>query len=176
VLQYLRTKQYQKALLHHRFLIVQVDTDVAEDVGFDVPRQDRNGPIPIDQFIRNVVERLRSEINEEDRTLYGDRFIFAIGVEQLECWLLPLWFAGAKANQTVNCTERLGRCNQLRNELTRHNFKWIQRKPKEHLSYDLASRGYRKRAVLMEQGAKNPSLRVFLEELDRREIRLEALE
>ena len=176
VLQYLREKKYEQAFQLNRYLIVQVDTDVAEDVGFDVSRQNRNGRIPIEEFIRDVAARLKDEIGEADFTLYGDRFIFAIGVEQLECWLLPLWFTGADAKQTVNCTTRIGKCAQLRDALNEKNYEWIRKERKEFLSYDLASRGYRKRAVLLSQGPRNPSLAAFLEELNRRAIVLQELE
>ena len=176
VLRYLREKKYQQAFQLNRYLIVQVDTDVAEDVGFDVPRQNRSGRIPIGEFIRNVAARLKNEIGEPDFAFYGDRFIFAIGVEQLECWLLPLWFTGTQASQTVNCTTRLGGCNQLRNVLTQKDFKWIRKGQKKFRSYDLASLDYRKLGVLIANGPKNPSLTAFLEELNRRAIQLEELE
>lgn len=176
VLQYLREKKYQQAFQLNRYLIVQVDTDVAEDAGFDVPRQDHHGPLPIEEFIRRVAARLQYEIGAEDFARYGDRFLFAIGVEQLECWLLPLWFAGSGAEQTVNCTARIGRCAQLRDALDAKNYHWIRRERKEFLSFDLASQGYRKRVVLASNGPRNPSLAAFLEELDRRAIVLAELE
>jgi hypothetical protein len=176
VLQYLREKKFRQAFQLNRYLIVQVDTDVAEHAGFDVPRQNQNGAIPLGDFIRNVAERLRTEIGEPDWAAYGDRFIFAIGVEQLECWLLPLWFSDARGEQTVNCTNRLGGCAQLRDTLDRKNYQWIRRERKEPSSYHIASQGYRKRAVLDSQGLRNPSLAVFLEELNRRAIMLPQLE
>ncbi len=176
VLRYLREKKFRQAFQLNRYLIVQVDTDIAEDDGFNVARQNQNGQIPLMEFMRNVAVRLRVEIGEPDWAVYGDRFIFAIGVEQLECWLLPLWFADARAEQTVNCTGRLGECAQLRDALDRKNYQWIRRDRKDFLSYHIASRDYRKFAVLHSRGFKNPSLAVFLDELDRKAIRLPELE
>jgi hypothetical protein len=145
VLQYLRARKFRQAFQLNRWLIVQIDTDVAEDAGFDVPRQNEKGPLDLADFVRNVVDRLKAEIGEKDCLFYQDRFIFAIGVEQLECWILPLWFNDDKAGKTVNCTNRLGGCNQLRNELDRKNYRWIRKEEKDTRSYDLASRAYRKR-------------------------------
>jgi hypothetical protein len=154
----------------------QVDTDVAEEPGFDVPKQNENGPIPLQEFVGNVIERLKSEIVEQDLAFYGDRFIFAIGVEQLECWVLPLWFDDAKGEQIVNCTTRLGGCNQLRDEFTAKNYRCIRKEEKSPLSYDFASREYRKYGTLVSQGPRSPSLAIFLNELNRRAIQLPAVE
>ncbi|MEQ1862175.1 MAG: hypothetical protein ABMA13_19840 [Chthoniobacteraceae bacterium] len=176
VLQYLREKKFREAFQLNQYVIVQVDTDVAEDPGFDVPKQNADGPLSIEEFIAKVVERLMQEIGAEDCATYGDRFIFAIGVEQIECWVLPLWYADAKGEQIANCTSRLGGSAQLRNELNTKNFKWIKPGQKEQRSYDVASREYRKRATLLAEGPRNPSLRVFLEELDRRAIVLPPFE
>lgn len=176
VIQYLRAKKYRQAFQFNRFIIVQVDTDVAEDPGFDVPKQGPNGPLPPGEFITAVIERLKSEIDQDDLVSYGERFIFAIGVEQLECWVLPLWFGDAKGEQTANCTSRLGGCPNLRNELSAKNFRWITPSEKDYFSYDIASRGYRKGSALLTAGRRNPSLSVFLDELDRRTIVLPALD
>lgn len=176
VLQYLREKKYQQAFQLNQHVIVQVDTDVAEDAGFDVPRQNQNGPLSLADFVKAVVNRLMAEIGEEDMAVYGDRFVFAVGVEQLECWVLPLWFNDAKGEQTVNCTARLGGCNQLRDELSKKNYRWIRKEEKDALSYDLASREYRKRGTLTSQGSRNPSLAIFLDELSKRAIQLPAVE
>jgi hypothetical protein len=176
VLQYLSAKKFRQAFQLNRWLIVQVDADVAEDPGFDVPRQDEKGPLGLEDFVHNVAARLKAEIGQDDFAFYNDKFIFAIGVEQLECWILPLWFSGSDGEQTVNCTNRLGRCGQLRDELNKKNFRWIRKEEKKHESYDLASREYRRRGTLLDQGPRNPSLAVFLAELDRRAIQLPAIE
>lgn len=176
VLQYLREKKYRQAFQLNRHVIVQVDTDVAEDPGFDVPKQDANGPLTIEVFVAHVVARLREVIGPEDCATYGDRFIFAIGVEQIECWALPLWFHNAKGAQIANCTNRLGGCAQLRDELNAKNLPWITPGRKHPLSYDWASRGYRKPATLATDGPRNPSLRIFLEDLGARAITLPALD
>ena len=176
VLQYLREKKYVQAFQLNRWLIVQIDTDVAEERGFDVPRQNEKGPIARADFVRNVVDRLKAEIGGEDCSFFKDRFIFAIGVEELECWVLPLWFDDDKGTQTVNCTTRLGGCQPLRHKLTEQKFRWIRKKEKDTRSYDLASREYRKRGTLLDQGPRNPSLGIFLAELDRRAIQLPAIE
>jgi hypothetical protein len=176
VLRYLREKKYREAFQLNRYLIVQIDTDVAEDPGFGVPRQNADGRIKLEAFVGKVVERLKEEIGASDYAAYGDRFIFAIGVEQLECWVLPLWFSDAKGEQTVNCTARLGHCNRLRDALSAKHYRWIREETKDSFSYDLACKRHRRRAVLDAQGPRSPSLAIFLEELNRRAITLAELE
>ena len=170
VLQYLRAKKFRQAFQVNQFVVVQVDTDVAEDAGFDAAKQNAEGPLPLEAFVAAVIERLKQEIGAEDWATYGERFIFAIGVEQIECWILPLWHSDAKGEQTVNCTNRLGQTANLRDELTAKNFRLFGAGTKDPRSYDLASRDYRKRKILMNEGSRNPSLALFLADLDRRAI------
>jgi hypothetical protein len=170
VLQYLRAKKFRQAFQLNQFVVVQVDTDVAEDAGFDVAKQNADGPLSLEAFVAAVIERLKQEIGAEDWVTYGERFIFAIGVEQIECWILPLWHADAKGEQTANCTDRLGKTPKLRDELTAKNLRWFGAGNKDPRSYDFASRDYRKKKILMAEGPRNPSLALFIAELDRRAI------
>ena len=64
--------------------------------------------------------------------------------------------------------QRVGGCPSLRGELTKKKFRWIRAEEKDVRSYDEASRGYRKRSILLAEGRKNPSLALFLDDLDRR--------
>jgi hypothetical protein len=178
VLQYLREGRYRQAFQTNSYVVVQVDTDVAADKNFDVPKQNEHGPLSPEQMVAAVIERLKQEIDPVDLKFYGDRFIFAVGVEQLECWLLPLWFTDNRAEQIANCSKRMFECQPLYDELKKK--KWDKLRVggdhKSAPSYDLASREYRNKAALMEKGMRNPSLAVFLQDLVRRNINLPPLE
>jgi hypothetical protein len=137
-----------------------------------VPHQDENGPLPLPTLVERVVERLKREIGERDWTTYTGRFIFAIAVHQIECWVLPLWFSDAHARKITGCIAALGSCPNLRQKLTEKKFRWIRAEEKDARSYDEASRGYRKPQLLHDQGRKNPSLAMFLDDLDRRGLML----
>jgi hypothetical protein len=86
----------------------------------------------------------------------------------MECWVLPLWFSDAHAEKITGCVVALGSCQNLRQQLSQKRFRWIRPEEKDMRSYDEASRGYRKPRALYDQGRKNPSLAIFLNELDRR--------
>lgn len=173
VFQYLREKKYRQAFQLNRRLIIQVDTDVSEEIGFDVPHQDENGPLHMATLIQRVVARLRTVIGEEDWMTYSGRFIFAVAVHQTECWVLPLWFNDARAEKETGCITALGGCPDLRERLTQKGFRWIRPEEKKTSSYDEASRGYRKKAALQVEGRKNPSLALFLDDLNGRHLILE---
>jgi hypothetical protein len=57
--------------------------------------------------------------------------------------------------------------------LTQKRFRWIRAEEKDVRSYDEASRGYRKTRALLDQGRKNPSLALFLNDLDQRGLTLQ---
>jgi len=108
LLEYLKGKKFREAFQLNQYLIIQVDTDVSEHKGFDVAKQDENGPLSVERLVANVIERLKQEIGAEDWLSYGDRFIFAIAVNEVECWVLPLHEQEAsKAGKIVNCLEAL---------------------------------------------------------------------
>ena len=126
VLEYLRTKKFRQALQLNRYLIVQVDTDVSEESGFDVPQQNESGPRTVSGIVEAVKLRLIQVIGTEDWQTYGNRFIFAVAVQQTECWVLPLWEdQDAKAAKTVNCLEA------LKKALQRKNRPWVQKGRKD---------------------------------------------
>ena len=119
-------------------------------------------PLEPEEMVRRTVEMLRAIIGEDDMHFYGDRILFAVCVREIECWLLPLW-EPAKADKCEGCLDTLNRA------LSRQNEQPIR---KEGRSYDQCSNDYRKRKILLEQGVKNPSLKLFLDELQRRNIQL----
>jgi hypothetical protein len=172
VFQYLRAKKFRQAFQLNAFVVVQVDTDVSEEVGFDVPKQNAGGKLTPEELVTAVIERLKVEIGAADWATYGERFIFAVGVEQIECWILPLWHADANGEQTANCAARLGKIPGLRDELTARNLRWFGSASKQTGSYDFASRDYKKRKKLLEEGPRSPSLRLFLQDLGQRAITL----
>jgi hypothetical protein len=88
-------------------------------------------------------------------------------VRDIECWVLPLWETGNKAAKTTGCLPTLNAA------LARSNATPINPHEKRAPAYDQASAGYRKRSVLLAEGIKNPSLAVFLREMDARAIVLE---
>lgn len=170
VFRYLREGLHRDALEYNQYLVVQVDTDNSDHPNFGVEQQEGGQPLSVEVIVARVAAKLREIIGPEDCATYEGRVIFAICVRDLECWLLPLWESGNKVEKTTGC---LGAVNIA---LARKDQPTINPEDKKVPPYDNASKGYRKRATLLSEGPKNPSLRIFLEDLIARNIELEALD
>lgn len=165
VLRYLREKKHRDALEFADFLIVQIDTDKSEHENFGVSQRGNNQPLEPPVLFGKVMEKLQEIIGAEDVAFYGDRIIFAICVREIECWLLPLWDS-EKASKCEGCLNALDRA------LSKADEPILDTNPKQSRRYENASKGYRKLQVLLAEGPKNPSLKLFLDQLGSRNIRL----
>ena len=77
--------------------------------------------------------------------------------------------------QTDKKTARTTGClNTLNSALARKNEPAINPDDKKVSPYHNASSGYRKRKDLLAEGPKNPSLKIFLDDLETRKIKLVA--
>jgi hypothetical protein len=108
VLKYLEEKKHRDALEFADFLIVQIDTDQSEHVNFGVSQRENDQPLEPPALVAKVAEKLQEVIGPDDVTYYGERIIFAICVNAIECWLLPLWDT-SKAAKCEGCTSAVDR-------------------------------------------------------------------
>lgn len=160
VIRYLKEKKHRDALEFADFLIVQIDADECHHPGFCVDTRDGDGEADTAELVRRVKDRLKEFITQEDFEFYENRIIFAICVREIECWLLPIWDS-SKRGKEVGCLGTLNRA------LARKNEKTINPDDKCPRHYDLLSRSYKKRDLLLAAGSSNVSLGHFLEELQR---------
>ena len=160
-LSFLTDKCYIDALQLSENLIVHVDSDALQNEGLIASPMLPDGSIDVLALVPSIHQLLRQKIGDDDCRKYGDRFIFAIAVREIECWILPLW-AENLADKTVGCTAALN------NTVSKKGEKYF----KTYRGYDEMSAKYRKKNFLLDEGPKNPSLKIFLEELDRRTITL----
>lgn len=165
VIRFLREKRYLDALDYAEYLIIQIDTDASEQPGFDVPQRENNEQLGPPAMVDRVAARLREIIGDVDLESFQERIIFAICVREIECWLLPLWDI-QKADKCQGCLRTVDRA------LARADQPILGTEPKVARRYDDASKEYRKRKVLLSEGIKNPSLAVFLYELEKRDMKL----
>jgi hypothetical protein len=161
----------QKALQFNDYLVIQIDTDKQEELGFDVPRREGKSELSIPDQIARVTDRLRKDIDAAFYSAYRERILFAVAVDTIECWLLPLLYNDKKAEKTKGCLKAANaaiRKSDRKEGLSAGDTK------KFPDAYDLASRGYRKRKQLMEHSDRNPSLELFIQQLDALQSRLTA--
>lgn len=146
--------EHRKALQYNDLLVLHVDTDVCDEVGFGVTKV-----ADPDELATAVQERLCTEMGEEFCSEYASRVLFAIAVDEIECWIMPLLFDGQKAKQgkTTGCLAAADR------ELARRDRDRLsvggEKKPK---SYEKESRLFLKARTLQACAPLNPSLQRFV--------------
>ncbi len=166
VFRYFKDGLYKAALQTNAYLVVHIDTDVSDDYG--VPK----GAVGDEQaLIDRVIARFQELIDPAIWQAHRDRFIFAIAVHEIECWLLPHLFADQPA-QKAKKTKTTGCFTAAHDQLLALKRPGLADKEhgKNPSSYNSASAAYRKRKVLLAHHADNVSLRVFVDEVTRRNI------
>jgi hypothetical protein len=159
VVRYLRERKYRQALQLNQYVVIQLDSDIASDLGIMRP-----DGLADEHFVELIIRRLASLIPEEDLASVRDRLLFAIGLDEIECWLLPLVFDRSEKtslNKATGCLEAIN------NKLRRSNDSPLSTRDggKDPRRYARISSQYRRRKQL-EDAATNPGLARFLRELD----------
>ena len=88
------------------FLVIQIDTDTCSLANYDVDVYEENHKKVSDEVLyERVKSRLFKNISEDMQKQYGDRILFAICINETECWLLPLYYENdaKKRCATTNC-------------------------------------------------------------------------
>ncbi|RFC40410.1 MAG: hypothetical protein DID89_2727546962 [Candidatus Nitrotoga sp. CP45] len=90
VLEYLCLEDFKKIFLFNEFVIIHIDTDCGDHPNFGVQLTSNGKDREPQQIINDVTFLLRSKIGADVYAEYQERIIFAIAVDCIECWLLPL--------------------------------------------------------------------------------------
>ena len=163
VFEYCGSSKFQEAFQFIDFIVVQIDTDTSEEIGYDIPKLEDGKELSVEQMVERVSEKLRNLIGTEFYDEYSERIIFAISVHSLECWLLPLFYTNNKKAKHINCL------NTLNQALKKEDFT-IDANNKNPEYYESISRQYLKHRTLMSKYSDNPSLKIFVEEIEKRDI------
>ncbi len=164
LLKELRAGRHQDALAFNDFVVIHIDTDVANDAGFDVETAGRD----VRQIRDAVISRLEEEMGRESATACAGRLLFAIAVHSTECWLLPLLYPeksdDAHAAKLTGCLKNVNHALKLRGELSLGGARGAGHKDERR--YDEVSTPFRKPKKLREVAGRNPSLKSFVDQLD----------
>lgn len=167
VFRYLKERRHREALSFSKYILVQIDTDLSEHPNFGVAHREGSRVRSPEELVVGVRDRLRQEMGEADFAKYGARFVFAICVHAMECWLLPLWVTDVrKAAKISGCLGAVNRALEKNNEAP------LPEKGKNFDLYDHASSGFKKKDRFQKVAPKNPSLKLFFDELEGRNIQL----
>ena len=160
VFKYCQSAEFKGAFAFNDFMIIQIDTDfmargeVSEEFLIDVK------DLTIDEKITAFREKIIELIGQEFYNEFANQIIFAISVEEIECWFLPIYFPTkkTKAAKTVNC---IGTLNP---ELNKKEGFTIG--SKEYAYYERIAKHFRKKKDIQKYALLNESFNVFIEELD----------
>jgi hypothetical protein len=162
VFEYCESSKFREAFQFNEYVIIHIDTD--RSVDFGVPDQDGDGKYSPEKMFDLVVEKFKTYIGEEFYQKYSEKIIFAIAVDSTECWLLPLYCSeNNKKSKTNNCLFT------LRAALSKANSE-IDPDRKDPSDYDSLSKKYSKKKILLDLYKANPSLKIFIEEIEKRNI------
>lgn len=161
VFRYIGSERFIGAFERSVFVVIHIDTDVCEEPYFGISRREPNGRerSPA-EMLALTQSRLVQEIGPEVFARFRERIIFAIAVETIECWLLPLYYTDNRRSKTTNC---LGSLNLMLN--AREGFS-IDREKSGVLKYYLKILRHLRKPKALEDAAKhNPSFTAFVEAL-----------
>ena len=166
VLKEVETGRFAEALDSGFFthLIVQIDTDVSEQKGYDVPWREGGRELSSEELVTRVVARLRSIAGEERFDRYRDRLLFAVSVHSIECWLLPLFYTDNKRTKVTGCADAVNKKLKQANKPALSN----NAGEKFPRAYEDASRGFEKRDVLLKAAQHNAGFLAFVTALGER--------
>ena len=161
VVNYCQSSLFQGAFEQNDYLVVQIDTDCLNEKPFELDLK-----LTPEDLVNQVIEKLEGLM----LTSFGEEFLddcrkkvlFAIAVDELECWLLPLFYSDKTASATNNCLHKLN------NQLRKKNQAAINPQAKNPKHYDQLSRSFCKRKLLYAASSKNPSFQIFIENLSQR--------
>lgn len=162
VFNYCKTDEFRGAFQYAAYVVVQIDADIF-----------RKGDIPGKYVIPNIHQLevpalidainglLIREIGDEFFQQYQQRIIFAIAVDQIECWLLPAYFPNqaTKAKKTTGCIATLNEA------LTATKAGFTIDKKDARYYQKMCRKRFGKKQDLQKFAAMNPSLEIFLKEL-----------
>jgi hypothetical protein len=176
VMEYCKSDKLKTALLQEDYLvIIQVDTDVlvTENVpqAYQISLHNEVGEeLNVEETIEVVRQKLITLMSQEFYEANQHKIIFAIAVHSTECWLLPAYLENdkKKAGKLVNCLDELNKA------LIKGKEKfYINEKNPEY--YEIMAKRYWKGKFLKKVYTYNPSLRLFVEDLEARDIQIEEL-
>jgi len=155
LLKYLASARFRDDVLNTEFVILQIDSDIAQKIPVD--HQDNEGnELSAGSLMANIRDKLIESIDNGELDFYqtyATKIIFSICVHSLECWLVA-----HHAEQTAihNCFE------VLKTAINSNDI----RVAKKRKNYDILSQPFLDRKNIDAVAEKDPSFRAFIQSLE----------
>lgn len=164
--EYLKSNFLEDALVNTDYLVIQIDTDVCEEPGFDV------GPKVLadsnqEDFYNLVQAKLIEWIDSfepDTYNYYQEKFIFAIAIHSLECWLIAYY-----------CKSSELKIKRIKNGFN-HLQRALERDKKIHLSEPKDPVVYEELAIPFRKRKHHAQARTYSYSLNRFMCQLEEIE
>ncbi len=109
VLEWCNPNDFEAILSVNDFIVLQLDTDVAEHPNFGLALTENGQDKPIPTLLAEVRAVIANKLGTT-WPQFAERILFAIAIHSLECWLLPLYGqTAADQKRTKNCAKHLAR-------------------------------------------------------------------
>lgn len=169
VMTYCQSENFRQALEMNGedyYVIIQIDTDVfwTGDVQFPyaVTTRTEEGEVGSEELLFEVILKLIELMGEATYIQYQKQIIFAVSVNSLECWLLPLYVDKKKSQKEKNCLATLNVGLKKKEGFTIHS--------KDPDYYRKCSKPYRKNKTLLQSHSFNLSFDCFIQQLQESNI------
>lgn len=114
VLAHCNEQKFSEILQLNDYLVVQIDSDACEQYGVS-PLDLNNRAKSPEELYAEIVSRLSSGLSEQFRLAFSGRILFAICFNEIECWLLPLFYTDDYRCRMHNCIFTLNRALARKN-------------------------------------------------------------
>lgn len=145
----------------NRFLVIHIDSDMRNQVGFDVYNPNNLKTVADIEVLRNnIIQKITEWLNQE----YIDKIVFAIAIQEIDSWLLAI-HSNKETGFFPNAKERLDRFfngPSLSKKERQKIFAFEKDKLKQ---YELLSSDFRKKNKLNSIATNNISLKLFIDDL-----------
>ena len=116
VLSHCNDKVFNEIFQFNDYLVIQIDTDSSYIKPYSVSHHFITGIPKSDKRLHAEIKaRLLSEISRPLRRKFLSKIIFAICHNEIECWLLPLFYYDNRACKTNNCIKILNKALSKKN-------------------------------------------------------------
>ncbi len=159
VFEYCESILFQQAVENMDFVIIQIDADIFKKENLNEKYKVVLQHLSSAQQLEAIKNKLTTLIGEEFVRQNANKIIFAIAIDSIECWLLPIYYSSKPntASKEVNCLETLNRALQKA-----ENFTIDKKDPK---FYRKISKPYKKKQELARLSPLNANLSAFIQEV-----------
>lgn len=161
VFNYCKSDDFKGAFGFCDFVIIQIDTDFMHSGEVpDAYKIDMNGLSSVEEIVAVFKQKIVELIGLNFYETYQSQIIFAISVNEIECWFLPIYFSTQKkkAAKIVNCIDTL---NTI---LPQKEGIYIHEKKIEY--FEKIAKHFLKKQTLKKCESQNISLQLFLAEMN----------